>query len=63
MGINIERLLRLAADYHNFCSDDYKMESMSESDELTMDDLDLISAAGGLRNEEMYEDDTGKTIY
>ena len=63
MGINIERLLCLAADYHNFCSDDYKMKNMAETDELTVDDLDLISAAGGPRNEEMYEEDTGKAIY
>lgn len=64
MGINIEKLLWLTADYHNFCSDDYARSNINDSDELSMEDLDLIAAATGApvieRENEM---DNNKSIY
>lgn len=47
MAINIERLLRLAADYHNFCSDDYaKVNTGFDPDELSEDEMEFVAAAG-----------------
>ena len=47
MAINIERLLRLTADYHNFCSDDYaKQNAGFDPDELGEDEMEFIAAAG-----------------
>lgn len=45
MAINIERLLRLTADYHHFCNDDPQAESAGFDDELTEDFLDFVAAA------------------
>lgn len=46
MAVSIERLLRLAADYHNFCSSTCENDARKDSDELNEDDLDFIAAAG-----------------
>ena len=49
MNHNMERLLRLVADYENFCSDAYAEESTNEdSDELSPEDLDFVAAAAAL---------------
>ena len=57
MAINIERLLRLAADYHNFCSD----EQNSLSEELDEEELELIAAAGCLTSFASPDDKTEST--
>lgn len=47
MAKNIEQLLRLAADYHRFCFDEYgEEESNPGQDELGLDELDVVFAAG-----------------
>lgn len=54
MAKNIEQLLRLAADYHRFCLDEYgEEESNPEQDELGLDELDVVFAAG--TNEHLLE--------
>ena len=45
MAINIERLLRLAADYHAFCDDTPTVSAESDPDLLSESDLELIAAA------------------
>jgi len=51
MAINIERLLKLTADYHNFCSEDYA-KANADPDELSMDELDFVAAAAAVPVEE-----------
>lgn len=47
MATDIERLLRLAADYHNFCFERGENENAgSDPDELSLEELDFIAAAG-----------------
>lgn len=47
MAKDIEQLLRLAADYHRFCFDGFgEAESTREQDELGIDELDTVFAAG-----------------
>lgn len=47
MAKNIEQLLRLAADYHRFCFDEYgEEESHQDQNELSLDELDVVFAAG-----------------
>lgn len=47
MSVNIERLLRLTADYHRFCDESCtKAGDRSDPDELEMEELELIAAAG-----------------
>lgn len=49
MATAIERLLRLVADYHNFCSNDDAMgQEMQDSSELSIEDLDNIAAASAV---------------
>ena len=49
MAIDIERILRLTADYHNFCLEQIQNTNRkSDPDELTADDLDLIAAAANI---------------
>ena len=49
MSVDIERLLRLAADYHKFCNESIaKVSDRSDPDELEMEELDLIAAAGNM---------------
>ena len=43
----IERLLRLTADYHNFCNDEFAPEKESDEDELCLSELDTVAAAAG----------------
>lgn len=52
MTMNIERLLRMAADYHNFCSDDYAKANSADPDELSMEELDFVAAATGMPMED-----------
>lgn len=44
---NIEGLLRMVADFHHFCSDDYKKAEEMDSGELSLEELDYITAAAG----------------
>lgn len=54
MAKDIEQLLRLAADYHRFCFDEYGEEKSSpEQDELGLEELDVVFAAG--RNEYLLD--------
>lgn len=47
MGINIERLLRLVADYHQFCNAKQAGKSVAPKyGEMTLEELDFIAAAG-----------------
>lgn len=61
MAINIERLLKLTADYHNFCSEDYAKANSADPDELSMDELDFVAAAAAVPVEEQ-EPETKKLI-
>lgn len=46
MAMNFERLLKLTADYHNFCNDEFtKGNILSPSDELSMEELEFVAAA------------------
>ena len=56
MDMNIERLLRMTADYHKFCSDDYAKASSADSDELSMEELDFVAAATGMPMEDPHRD-------
>ena len=42
----MDRLLRMVADYHNFCSDAFAKGNQQDAGELDMSELDLIAAAG-----------------
>lgn len=55
MNTDIERLLRLAADFHTFCEEP---EAASEDldGELWEEDLDLVAAAAGRTPEEARQD-------
>lgn len=55
MAINMERLLRLTADYHNFCSDDYAKANKADEDELSMEELDFVAAAAAVPLAEQEE--------
>lgn len=47
MAVDIERLLRLTADYHAFRSDDAAEEETAPcSDDLSAEELDFVAAAG-----------------
>lgn len=48
MGSHIEQLLRLVADYHNFCNDSSSKKITDDTNELSEDMLDLIAAASNL---------------
>lgn len=52
MAMNIERLLRMTADYHKFCSDDFAKTGTADPDELSMEDLDFVAAATGMPMED-----------
>lgn len=56
MAMNIERLLRMTADYHNFCSDDYANVGSVDQDELSMEELDFVAAATGMPLEDPNQD-------
>lgn len=53
MQNGIERLLRLTADYHNFCNDQYSAQQNADEDELCLDELDIVAAAAGVVLNEM----------
>lgn len=44
---NMEKLLRLVADYHSFCGDGH-MAAADGDDELSLEELDFVAAAGTL---------------
>lgn len=49
METSIERLLRLVADYHNFCNRDCAEGSAAQHpDELSAEQLDYIAAASAI---------------
>lgn len=56
MAMNIERLLRMTADYHNFCSDDFAKAGSADTDELSMEELDFVAAATGMPMEDPNQD-------
>ena len=56
MAMNIERLLRMTADYHNFCSDDYAKAGSVDPDELSMEELDFVAAATAMPMEVSNQD-------
>lgn len=55
MNTDIERLLRLAADFHAFCEDP-EADSRDTDGELWEDDLDLVAAAAGRTPQEARQD-------
>lgn len=56
MAMNIERLLRMTADYHNFCSDDFAKAGSADPDEMSMEELDFVAAATGMPQEDPHQD-------
>ena len=51
MRKGIEDILRLVADYHNFCNDEpMRKEQNHNSDEMSLDELDLVAAASGQKD-------------
>lgn len=46
--MGIEQLLRLAADYHRFCNEDFAQENARDADELDLDELEFVAAAAAL---------------
>lgn len=63
MAMNIERLLRMTADYHNFCSNDYANAGSVDSDELTMEELDFVAAATGMPVNDSNLEDEKKGLF
>lgn len=51
-GMNMERLLRLVADYHSFCNEDYGKANETDPDELSAEELDAVAAATGALTQE-----------
>lgn len=47
MAANIEKLLRLVADYDSFCANDYAKAGKTDTEELSLEELDLVAAATG----------------
>lgn len=45
MKMDIERLLRLTADYHNFCSDAHEAAEQNDDEEMSLEELDFVAAA------------------
>lgn len=51
MRKGIEDLLHLVADYHNFCNEEPAgKEEHLNSDEMSLDELDLVAAAAGQKD-------------
>ncbi len=49
MDTSIDRLLRLVADYHNFCNYGYEESNTTQDiDELSIEELDNIAAASAV---------------
>lgn len=63
MAMNIERLLRITADYHKFCSGDYEKANKSDSEELSLEELDLVAAATGVPTNEPNQDSKNGSSY
>ena len=56
MDINIERLLKLAADYQNFCDEIENVAASDTADELSEEDLYLVAAAAKMPEGKLLED-------
>lgn len=57
MAMNIERLLRLTADYQNFCEDKFSNENANDDlGELGFDELDFVAAASAAPIDPEYKD-------
>ena len=57
MAMNIERLLRLTADYQNFCEDKFSRENAGDdSEELGVDELEFVAAASAMPIDPEYKD-------
>lgn len=63
MAMNIERLLRMTADYHNFCSDDYAKANKADSDELSLEELDFVAAATGVPMNDPNRETEEKSLF
>ena len=63
MAMNIERLLRMTADYHNFCSDDYAKANKADSDELSLEELDFVAAATGVPVNEANQESEKNSLF
>lgn len=57
MAVNIERLLRMVADYDNFCSGDYAKAGTADPDELSVEELDFVVAAAGMPQNDFKKDE------
>ena len=45
MAKDFEAILRMMADYHNFCSDNHLENAKKDEDELSLEELDFVAAA------------------
>ena len=48
MAKDFEKLLRMVADYHNFCSDQHLQSAEKDDGELSMEELDFVAAAAAV---------------
>ena len=52
MAKDFEAILRMMADYHNFCSDNHLENAKKDEDELSLEELDFVAAAAAVPNRE-----------
>ena len=45
MAKDFEAIVRMMADYHNFCSDKHLETENRDKDELSLEELDFVAAA------------------
>lgn len=55
MAKDFEAILRMMADYHNFCSDNHQENAKKNEDELSLEELDLVAAAAAAPIPELDE--------
>lgn len=60
MSMNIERLLRMTADYHKFCNEDSEKTNKVDSEELSLEELDFVAAAIGVPGNNPNQDNEKK---
>lgn len=63
MAMNIEKLLRMTADYHNFCSNDYAKAESGDPDEIFLEELDLVAAASGVQMRNSNPENEKETLF
>lgn len=63
MAMNIERLLRMTADYHNFCSDHCAKAGTADPDELSLEELDFVAAAACVPANELNQEKEEKGLF